>query len=81
MPRCYQLMGTDVNAWAGDYPTLDEALTAVREWADHDGDEIADNLALCRRQGKFGDPIAEGPDLLLLARQPVTATMNASSAA
>lgn len=31
MPRYYQLMDTEVNAWAGDYPTLDEALTAVRE--------------------------------------------------
>ena len=33
----YQLMDVEVNAWAGDYPTLEEALTAVREWADQDG--------------------------------------------
>jgi len=77
----FQLMDVEVNAWAGDYPTLDDALTAVREWADQDGDEIVDSLALCRRQGKFGGLIAEGPALLLLARQPVTATANASSAA
>lgn len=70
----FQLMDTEVNAWAGDYLTLDEALTAVREWAAHDGDEIAHSLALCRREGAKGELIAEGLELLLLARQPVRAS-------
>lgn len=77
----FQLMDVEVNAWAGDYPTLNDALTAVREWADQDGDEIADNLALCRRQGKAGGLIAEGPELLRLARQPMTESAGVSTAA
>lgn len=77
----YQLMDVEANAWAGDYPTLEDALTAVREWADHDGDGIADDLALCRWTSTDGDLIAEGSELLALARQPVTAGAAVSSAA
>ncbi len=73
MARYFQLFDTDVNAWAGDYPTLDEALTAVREWAEHDGDGISDALALCAWNDAGGFLIAEGPALLAMARQSIAA--------
>jgi len=81
MNMYFQLMDVEANAWAGDYVTLDEALAAVRDWADHDGDFIADTLVLCRWSSTDGELIAEGPDLLQLARQPETVAVSASSAA
>lgn len=73
MTRYFQLFDTEVNAWAGDYFTLDEALTAVREWADHDGDEISDALALCSWGHAGGRLIAEGPALLQMTRLSIPA--------
>jgi len=68
MDPYFQLIDTEARAWAGGYATLDEALTAVREWAEQDGDEIAEALALCRFGTSDGDLIAEGPALLRMAR-------------
>ena len=73
MSQYFQLFDTDVNAWAGDYPTLDEALTAVCEWAEHDGDGISDALALCAMDESGGILIAEGPALLAMSRQSISA--------
>lgn len=69
MQPYFQLVDTEARAWAGDHPTLDEALTAVREWAEHEGDVIADDLALCRLGVPDGGLIAEGPELLRMARE------------
>jgi len=77
----FQIFDTEANAWAGDYGTLDEALTAVRDWADHDGDAIADDLVLCRWSSTVGEMIAEGSELLRLARQSVMTSARTSSPA